>query len=113
MNPFDTWGALVKWLEHLTVDQEGGGLIPPLPFRRLGNFVHPTLFTPLCSPHFVHPTLPVSFRRCTKSCWSLLSGVYARGSKRSHAGKWKKPVMDSQTLEKDTLGAIPETDFAE
>ena len=33
----------------------------------------------------------------------LLSGVYARGSKRSHAGKWKKPVMDSLTLEKNTL----------
>ena len=29
----------------------------------------------------------VSFGRDTKSCWSLLSGVYARGSKRSHTGK--------------------------
>ena len=47
MNPFDTWGALVKWLEQ-TVDQVDGGSIPPLLFRRLGNFVHPTLFTPLC-----------------------------------------------------------------
>ncbi|KAI0235329.1 hypothetical protein LSAT2_014162 [Lamellibrachia satsuma] len=27
--------------------------------------------------------------------WSLLSGVYARGSKRSHTGKWKKPIVDS------------------
>ena len=52
---------------------------------------------------FVHPTLPMSFGRDIKSRWSLLSGVYARGSKRSHAGKWKKPVIDSQTLEKDTL----------
>ena len=41
-----------------------------LPFRNLGNFVH--------------LTLPVSFRRDTKSQWSFLSGVYARGSKRSH-----------------------------
>ena len=40
------------------------------PFRNLGNFVH--------------LTLPVSFGRDTKSRWSLLSGVYARGSKRSH-----------------------------
>ena len=32
------------------------------------------------------PHLPVSFRRDTKSRWSLLSGVYARGSKRSHTG---------------------------
>ena len=30
---------------------------------------------------FVHPTLHVSFERVTKSCWSLLPGVYARGSK--------------------------------
>ena len=36
--------------------------------------------------NFVHLTLPVSFGRNTKSRWSLLSGVYARGSKRSHTG---------------------------
>ena len=32
----------------------------------------------------VNPSLPVSFGWDTKSRWSLLSGVYARGSKRSH-----------------------------
>ena len=32
------------------------------------------------------PHLPVSFGRDTKSRWSLLSGVSARGSKRSHTG---------------------------
>ena len=32
------------------------------------------------------PHLPMSFGRDTKSRWSLLSGVYARGSKRSHTG---------------------------
>ena len=32
----------------------------------------------------VNPPLPVSFGWDTKSRWSLLSGVYARGSKRSH-----------------------------
>ena len=32
------------------------------------------------------PHLPVAFGRNTKSRWSLLSGVYARGSKRSHTG---------------------------
>ena len=42
------------------------------PFRNLGNFY---------TPH-----LPVSFGSDTKSRWSLLSGVYARGSKRSHTG---------------------------
>ena len=34
--------------------------------------------------NFLYPTLPVSFGRDTKSRWSLLSGVYARGSKRPH-----------------------------
>ena len=32
------------------------------------------------------PHLPVYFGRDTKSRWSLLSGVYARGSERSHTG---------------------------
>ena len=32
----------------------------------------------------VYPALPVSFGGDTKSRWSLLSGVYARGSKRSY-----------------------------
>ena len=45
----------------------------------------------------------LSFGRDSKSHWSLLSGVYTRGSKTSHARKWKKPVMDSLTLEKDAL----------
>ena len=30
--------------------------------------------------------LPVSFRRDTKSRWSPISGVYVKGSKRSHTG---------------------------
>ena len=51
-----------------------------LPFRNMGNFVY--------------PILPVSFGRDTKSHWSLLSGVYARESKISHTGKWKKAVDD-------------------
>ena len=58
----------------------GGGSMPSLPFQSLGNFVY--------------FTLPVSFGRDSKSRWSLLSGVNARGSKLSHARKWKKPVMD-------------------
>ena len=39
---------------------------------------------------FIHPTLPVAFGRDTKSCWSLLPNVHARGSKRSHT--WGKCV---------------------
>ena len=34
--------------------------------------------------NFLYPTLPVSFEGDTKSALSLLSGAYARGSKRSH-----------------------------
>ena len=40
------------------------------------------------------------FGRRAKSHWSL-SGVYVRGSKRSHPGKWKKPVVYALTLEKE------------
>ena len=52
----------------------------------------PAGFEPQCGKHFslrnfgnsVYPALPVSFGVDTKSRRSLLSGVYARGSKRSH-----------------------------
>ena len=47
----------------------------------------------------VYPTLPVYFGRDTKSRWSLLSGVYARRSKRSHQAALKcVTVVDSTTL---------------
>ena len=36
--------------------------------------------------NYVYPTFPVSFGRDTKSRWSLLSGIYARGSKIFHTG---------------------------
>ena len=45
--------------------------------------------------NFFQTTLPVSFGRDTKSHWSFLPGVYTWGSKRSHTGKWKRPVVDS------------------
>ena len=38
--------------------------------------------------NFIHPTLPVSFGRDTKSRWSLLSCIYARGSKKPIGGKY-------------------------
>ena len=61
-------------VERRTVNRgDGGSHLPP--FRNLGNYVH-------------FNNLTVSFGRDTKSRWSLLSGVYARGNKRSHtAGK--------------------------
>ena len=82
-------------VRHWTFGRRDRGSKPTPPFRSLGNYVH--------------PTLPASFRRDNKSRWSLLSCVYARGSKRSHAGKWKKPFVDSLTLEKNTLGKTKKT----
>ena len=58
----------------------------------------------------VYPALPVSFGGDTKSRWSLLSGVYARGSKRSHQSalemcnfSWNPPVLKSATIQRKTL----------
>ena len=48
-----------------------------------------------------YPALPVSFGGDTRSRWSLLSGVYARGSKRSHQSalemcnlSWTPPLLE-------------------
>ena len=52
----------------------------------------------------VYPALPVSFGRDTKSRRSLLSGVYARGSKRSHqSAREFVTVVDSTTLREGQL----------
>ena len=74
-------------VEHRTFRSRRPGSKPPPPFRSLGNFVYPTLH--------------VSFGRDSKSCWSLLSGAYSRGSKRPHTGKWKIPAVDSIIIEKE------------
>ena len=52
---------------------------------------------------FRSPTLPVSFGNDTRSRWSRLSGAYAKESKTSPTGKWKKPAVDSPTLERDFM----------
>ena len=44
----------------------------------------------------IYPTLPVSFGGDTKSLRSLLSGVYARGSKRSHSVTAVDSTTDSK-----------------
>ena len=52
----------------------------------------------------VYPALPVSFGGDTKSRRSLLSGVYARGSKRSHQSALEcVTVVDSTTLREGQL----------
>ena len=57
-------------VEHRTFGQGDQGSKPPAAISKLRQFHS--------------PTLPVSFRRDTESCWSFLAGVYARGSKRSY-----------------------------
>ena len=51
----------------------------------------------------VHSALPASFRGDTKSHRSILSGVYARGSKRSHQSAlemcnllWTPPLLEKE-----------------
>ena len=76
-------------VERRAFGRRDRGSKPPPPFRSLGNFVH--------------PTLPVSFGRESKSRWSLLSMSMPGEVKHSTQGNEKKPVMDSLTLEKDTF----------
>ena len=58
-------------VQRRTVNRGDGGSIPSTAISKL---------------IFVHITLPVCFGRDTESRLSLISGVYARGSKRSHTG---------------------------
>ena len=67
-NKQEVWSGGPLAIEYPPAAREDGGLIPPLPFRNWGNFIHPTL---------------LSFGRDSKTFWSLLSGVYAKGSKRN------------------------------
>ena len=60
-------------VERRTVNRGDGGSIPPTAVSKLRQFLHPTFCLCLSEED-------------TKSRWSLLSGVYARGSKRSHTG---------------------------
>ena len=65
-------GSGGRAVERRTVNRGDGGSIPPTTASKLRQFR---------LPHIC-----LSFGRDTKSRWFLLSGVYARGSKRSHTG---------------------------
>ena len=79
------WGAVAQWLERATDNRVVAGSNPAEAVWKLWQF-------PL--PHFA----PVSFGRDTTSRWSLLSGVYSRGSKRSHQSALEMcTVVDSTT----------------
>ena len=69
----DGWSFGPSGLERWTGDRTVQGSNPTAENFSLRNF-----------GNSVYPALPVSFGGDTKSCRSLLSGVYARGSKRSH-----------------------------
>ena len=73
-------GSYGRAVERGTVNRGDGGSIPPTAVSKLRQFRIGFRF-------FFTPHLPVSLGRDTKSRWSLLSGVYARGSKISHKRK--------------------------
>ena len=85
-------GSSGRAVEHRTVNRGDGGSIPPTAVSKLRQYRSP-------------PHLPVSFGRDTKSRWSLLSGVYARGSKRSHTGG-KYVTCSGFTNSRWTLNAL-------
>ena len=95
----ERWGArwpsgLYRWTGDRVV--LGSNPAAATPFRNFGNSVY--------------PALPVSFSGDTKSRRSLLSGVYARGSKRSHQSalemcnlSWTPPLLEKGNSKNNPL----------
>ena len=81
------WIRALAWAGDRTVSRPGSNPATVTSLRNFGNSVY--------------PALPVSFGGDTKSRRSLLSGVYARGSKRSHQSALEcVTVVDSTTHSK-------------
>ena len=81
------WVRALAWAGDRTVSRPGSNPATATSLRNFGNSVY--------------PALPVSFGGDTKSRRSLLSGVYARGSKRSHQSALEcVTVVDSTTHSK-------------
>ena len=81
------WPSGLAWAGDRTVSRPGSNPATVTSLRNFGNSVY--------------PALPVSFGGDTKSRRSLLSGVYARGSKRSHQSALEcVTVVDSTTHSK-------------
>ena len=79
----------LSWAGDRTVSRPGSNPATVTSLRNFGNSVY--------------PALPVSFGGDTKSRRSLLSGVYARGSKRSHQSALEcVTVVDSTTHSKNS-----------
>ena len=83
------WVRALAWAGDRTVSRPGSNPATVTSLRNFGNSVY--------------PALPVSFGGDTKSRRSLLSGVYARGSKRSHQSALEcVTVVDSTTHSKNS-----------
>ena len=81
------WVRALAWAGDRTFSRPGSNPTTVTSLRNFGNSVY--------------PALPVSFGGDTKSRRSLLSGVYARGSKRSHQSALEcVTVVDSTTHSK-------------
>ena len=81
------WVRALAWAGDRTVSRPGSNPATVTSLQNFGNSVY--------------PALPVSFGGDTKSRRSLLSGVYARGSKRSHQSALEcVTVVDSTTHSK-------------
>ena len=84
------WVRALAWAGDRTVSRPGSNPATVTSLRNFGNSVY--------------PALPVSFGGDTKNRRSLLSGVYARGSKRSHQSALEcVTVVDSTTHSKNSL----------
>ncbi len=88
------WGAVAEWVRPLACT--GDGTV------RCGTGSNPTADNFASELwQFRFPALPVYFGGDTKSRRSILSGVYARGSKRSHQAALEcVTVVDSTTHSK-------------
>ena len=73
--------TVALWSSVVTVVLAAQSQLVNLGLRFWDQFLSLSVYT-----NFTHHASPVSFGRDTKSRWSLLAGVYARGSKRSHTG---------------------------
>ena len=80
------WVRALAWAGDRTVSRPGSNPATVTSLRNFGNSVY--------------RALPVSFGGDTKSRRSLLSGVYARGSKRSHQSALECVTVDSTTHSK-------------
>ena len=83
------WVRALAWAGDRTASRPGSNPTTVTSLRNFGNSVY--------------PALPVSFGGDTKSRRSLLSGVYTRGSKRSHQSALEcVTVVDSTTHSKNS-----------